>query len=51
MPLELGKYRPWAEKVKKYRPWVENGFWLLVLAVVYIVMQKVMHPGWTLFGY
>ena len=40
MPLEL----------VKYRPWIENGFWILAFAAVYIGMQKVMHPGWTLFG-
>lgn len=41
MPLELGKIRPW----------VENGFWLAVLGIAYFLMQKVMHPGWTFFGF
>lgn len=40
MPLDLGKHRGW----------LENAFWLLVLAVAYIAMQKAMHPGWTVFG-
>lgn len=35
---------------EKYLPWVENGFWILVFAAAYVAMQKVMHPGWKLFG-
>ncbi len=41
MPLELGKYKGQL---------IENGFWLLVLAIAYVAMQKAMHPGWTIFG-
>ena len=40
MPLDNGKHRGL----------LENAFWLLVLAVAYIAMQKAMHPGWTVFG-
>ena len=45
MPLEglkAGAGRWW--------PWIENGFWIIVFAVAYIAMMKVMHPGWTIFG-
>ena len=41
MPLELGRYKKWAE----------YGFWIVVFAFIYIAMQKVMHPGWTIFGF
>ncbi len=36
---------------EKCRPWLKNGFWVLVLAIAYVLMQKAMHPGWTIFGY
>lgn len=39
-----------SENIKKYLPWIENGIYILLFAVAYIVMQKVMHPGWTFFG-
>lgn len=42
MPLKIDE---------KYRPWIENIFWILVFAVAYIVMQKAMHPSWTIFGF
>jgi len=35
---------------EKYKPWLENGFWVLVLIIVFVAMQKAMHPGWTIFG-
>lgn len=33
-----------------YWPWAETAFWVTVFGVSYVVMQKVMHPGWTFFG-
>lgn len=36
---------------EKFKPWVENGFWILVLVGAFVLMQKVMHPGWTIFGW
>jgi len=41
MPLDL----------EKYAPWIINGFWILVLIIAFVLMQKAMHPGWTIFGY
>ncbi len=37
--------------LEKYTPWIKNGFWVFVLAIAYIAMQKAMHPGWTIFGF
>jgi len=45
MPLEKAKSL-W----DKHRPIIETAFRILVFAAAYIVMQKVMHPGWTIFG-
>ncbi len=45
MPLEIVK-GIW----KKHRQIIETVFWIAVFGVTYIVMQKVMHPGWTFFG-
>lgn len=42
MPLEIPQ---------KYKPWVENGFWIAIFALSYIAMMKIMHPGWTIFGF
>jgi len=36
---------------KKYKPWAKNLFWILVLAIAFVLMQKAMHPGWAIFGY
>ncbi|MEK6982106.1 MAG: hypothetical protein AABX38_04205 [Candidatus Micrarchaeota archaeon] len=46
MPLKAIK--PFFEK---YKGWIENGFWVLVLIVGYIAMQKAMHPETTVFGF
>jgi|GEM_PF-3242845 len=29
---------------EKARPWIENAFWIVVLIVAYVAMNKVMHP-------
>lgn len=34
----------------KYRAWAEYAFWIAMFALAYVAMQKVMHPGWTIFG-
>ena len=44
MPLNL------SELWEKHRGYIEAGFWILIFAVAYIAMQKVMHPGWQFFG-
>ncbi len=36
--------------LQKHKGWVENGFWLAVFGIAYVLMQKAMHPGWTIFG-
>ncbi|MEM2138405.1 MAG: hypothetical protein QW568_04925 [Candidatus Anstonellaceae archaeon] len=45
MPLKLAK-NIW----EPHRGIIETVFWIAVFGVAYIVMQKVMHPGWTFFG-
>ena len=45
MPLDALR-----KKAGKWWPWIENGFWAVVFIVAYIAMQKIMHPGWTIFG-
>ncbi len=34
-----------------WRKLTENAFWMAVFTVAFVAMQKVMHPGWTLFGW
>jgi len=34
-----------------WRNLAENAFWITVLGAAAFAMQKVMHPGWTLFGW
>ena len=46
MPLSFIK-----KSFTKYKGWIENGFWILLFVLAYIAMQKVMHPGWTFFGF
>ena len=36
---------------KKFKPLIKNGVWIIVFAAAYILMQKAMHPGWTIIGY
>jgi len=36
---------------QKYNPWLENGFWIILFIFSYVAMMKVMHPGWTIFGF
>lgn len=45
MPLKIAK-SVW----ETHRGIIETVFWIAVFGAVYIVMQKVMHPGWTFFG-
>lgn len=46
--MPLGKIK---SAFGNYWPWVETIFWIGISGVAYIAMQKVMHPGWTFFGF
>src|SRR3989338_220313 len=50
---EGGRSMP-LEKIKSafgnHWPSVEAIFWIGIFGIAYIAMQKVMHPGWTIFG-
>lgn len=45
MPMKFAK-SVW----ENHRGIIETVFWIAVFGVAYIAMQKVMHPGWTIFG-